>query len=110
MTLIRAKTTAILGNFGSQTSEYHVLRRNASSPARTFPAQLVQERFSTGSKLFFKPFCAVAITARPRLSPIFMPAVLPRMGILDTHQFKVSFPIRTLFLERHCAKTCFHPL
>jgi hypothetical protein len=52
---------------------------------------------------------AIALTACPRLLATLIPTFGTVMRILHLHQLKIFLPIRSLFFERSCAKTYFHP-
>lgn len=66
--------------------------------------------FAARRQLRFELLRAVAIAARPRLRPILVPAIPPRMRILHIHELEEFFPIRPLLIERRIAKADFHPL
>ena len=59
---------------------------------------------------FLKPFRAIAIAACPRLSAVFVTAILPVVRVLDAQELKVFLPIRSLFLQRSGAVADLHPM
>ena len=71
--------------------------------------QRAQEIFPNQLYVLLQFLRAIAIAARPWLSPACVTAVLASVRIFDLQQFKVLFPVRTFFLEWRSAKTDFHP-
>jgi hypothetical protein len=60
--------------------------------------------------MLLQPLRAITIRTRPWLSPILVPAIFSIVRILHVQQLKILFPIRSLFLQRSCAKACLHPM
>ena len=57
----------------------------------------------------FELLCAIAITTGPSLGAVLVPAVAPRMRVLDPKKLEVFLPIRPFFRQRRITKTGFDP-
>jgi len=81
--------------------------------ARGITAQFVPERLekrlSCHLQFSLQAFCAIAVTASPRLRTILIAAAPPVMRILDPRQFEISLPIGPLFLQRSGAIANLNP-
>src|SRR5207247_11048787 len=66
--------------------------------------------FCLDLKAGFEAFRTVAVFTGPVLSAVEIAAAAAGVGILDLFQFKVFFPIRTLFLKRSRAIADLYPL
>ena len=80
-----------------------------SGIARLVATELFQKWIARAVKSFLQSLRAIAVAADPRLRPVFVAAIAPRVRILHTEQLEIFLPIRTLFRERWIAEASFHP-
>jgi hypothetical protein len=86
---------------------------NVSRLPGTPSAGIVLQRFEKWSagrfQFFFQPSRAVAVSAGPCLSPVFIAALPSIMSILHSGQIEILFPVRSFFQQRRGTVADFHP-
>ena len=75
-----------------------------------FRTKAFKEWFSALTEPLLQFPGAIAIAAGPRLGPVFMAAIPPRVSILHIQQLEIFLPVRPFFRQRRCAIAGFHPM
>ena len=72
-------------------------------------ADFREKRISLCCESLFQFLRTIAVATGPWFAAVFVPAGATGMRILHAEQFKIFFPIRTLFRKRRIAEASFHP-
>src|ERR1700756_2778537 len=72
-------------------------------------AQECEEWLAAVLQLFFQAGGAVAVSTGPRFGAVVVAALAAVVGVLNSDQFEILFPVRTLFLQRSWTVTDFDP-